>query len=129
MSLRAEVAALLKPYLPKSWVVVDSHRTVDEQTAPVLRIIQQGIARHPVAPNSKHLVRMTLRLSVAGVALDRAEDRLDAELPDLFLALEKVEGTVSWVGEATKTLGQEDGLNYDVEVTVTANKPTAPPIA
>jgi len=121
-TVRQELADLLKPILPKGWVIVPNERAVEGTSHPVLRLSQQSLERHPQAPMGAHLVTFMATVIIPGADYVRSEDVLDDAVNAFLFAVDSLPGgSVAW-GTADKKFF-EDALGYEISLTVTVQKP------
>jgi hypothetical protein len=123
-SIRSQLEALLKPVLPKGWVIISNERGSDVQTKTVLRLSQQSLKRHPQAPLGALLVTFTARVIAPGDDFEKSEDVLDDAVTSFIFAVDGLGGSVAWT-DAKKVLF-DDALAYDIELTITVDRPTNP---
>jgi hypothetical protein len=123
-TVRAELAALLAPLLPKDWLIVPNERAIETANRTVLRLSQQSIQRHPQAPLGAVLVTFKAAVIDPGTDIERAEDNLDDAVTSLLFAIDALGGSVAWT-DANKALF-ESNLGYEISLTVTVSKPQNP---
>jgi len=121
MSIRSDLAGLIRPHLPRTFKLVHDEGTVDTRGKIVVRLSQQSFRPLPEAPIGNILVDFTARVFVEGENLARMEDDLDAGVGDFLAAIDKLPGgTVAWTG-ADKFGDTDSGaLGYDIGLTITA---------
>ena len=122
MNIRVDVANKLRDALPGSWLVVDHATALDNPQAPVILVRQMTVARHPGAPRLYREVGFTIALVEPGLAPDKVENALDADIELVIDALETIDvpGLV-WTG-ADRVTFDDRFHGYDIAVTVTTEK-------
>ena len=120
MSARKELAATLKPLLPKTWQLVDSGRSVDLTKKTVVKIRQTTVRPLEVAPIGLLGVDLIVTIRVPEQSTQAAEDRLDEEVTDLIHALDEAE--VLWTVCEKVLLDNTSTLGYDITVTIASTK-------
>jgi hypothetical protein len=90
MSARKDVAAALRPLVPKKWAILDADRNIDETTEIALLVSQRTIEP---APNAAGNHRATLRVYVIDPHEDpdAAEDALDDAVELVCFALDTID--------------------------------------
>lgn len=112
---------MLKPLLPKKWEIVTVERDLDIKTAPVLRISQQSIVRHPQAPLGSLLVSFIVQIIAPGIDFSKSEDLLDDDVMTLIFAIDSLGGSIAWTSCQKGQVG--DSLAYVLDLTITVDKP------
>lgn len=117
---REQLAAQLRPLLPKSWRIVTTHESVDNLDVPVVKIKQKTIDRVPAAPAGRRVnVSFVVTIDASHVAQTQAaEDELDDTVLELIVALDAI-GT-AWT-RAEKVI-DDNRLAYDIDLSLTALK-------
>lgn len=126
LSVRTQLYDLIKPALPVTHRVITTEVGLDVIDRPVLRLSQRIIERHPIAPNSKHLVTFEARLYAPGIDPVKSEDLLDDLIEKFLYALNNLQpsGIVAWQ-KAEKVMTEAGNLAYDVTLTISTDKPTS----
>lgn len=117
MSARSQLASTLKTALP-TMRVVGTERAPDKFIKPTVVIRQRD---YTPAGNAQGTLLAGLVISIYSHILDieKAEDALDAALPDLLAALHAIP-SITWK-RAAKVLYADTYLGFDVEVTIPVN--------
>lgn len=122
MTIRADLAAALKPLLPSNIKIVDVPRSLDgiETTRPVLMLYRERLEK---APNAIGDYFNTFALWIISPNVDpsRAETQLDNMLDDVIPALDSVDW-LNWNFAERSTFGDNQAPAYKIELIVVANK-------
>ena len=123
MSVRADLAAALKPLLPRRWKIVDTSSNLDRLSIPVVMLKQLELEPAPRAPRSQVLVSYVVTIIDPHEGVENADAALDDGVIDLFRALQSIPFTNPT--KATKVTFQDKYLAYDLTVEV-VTAPTPP---
>jgi len=119
MTIRADLAAALRPLLPKAWKLIDNESAVDQGNAIVVRLSQQGFRPLPEAPIGHILVDFVVTITVTGTNPARMEDDLDVGTGELIDAIDHIPGGfIAW--RTASKIGNDSTLGYDIELSLTA---------
>jgi hypothetical protein len=117
LTTREQLAAQLRPLLPKAWKLIPYSRNLDvlSQTA----VMFHATAIRPTAIQGVIEVDYTVSVISPKVDTDRAQTDLDDDVLEVIHALD----TLDWLlfREATPTVVQ-DNLSWDITITVNTNK-------
>ncbi|GAB3118409.1 hypothetical protein [Glaciibacter psychrotolerans] len=113
---RKDLAALLKPLLPRTWKIVEHQTTTDVLTVTKVTLKQLRIVRTPAAPQGAHDIEFIVTITSALTDPARAEDELDDQVNMLIHALDRA--GIPW-SSAAKVL-DGDSLAYDITLTLTS---------
>lgn len=117
MSARTELAAALKPLLPKRWVIVPSVRNIDRMTVPHLIINASRI--EPGAQSGALRTTFGITIVEPKVDIDAAENALDDEVSEFLTALLKL-GWCHWES-ASKQVYEDRHLAWTVDLETITN--------
>lgn len=115
---RKELAALLKPILPRTWYIRDSMGTTDDVNRTIVKLKQMTIERLPQAPQGKHLIGFVVTISAPNANTQAAEDKLDDQVNALIHAVDSL--GIEWK-TATKVI-DENRLAYDITLNLISTK-------
>jgi len=115
MSARKDLAAELKPLLPKQWRLVDTERSIDKIDRFTVVIRQRKVKP---APNLQGSLLTTLVVTLIGptTLAGDYEDALDLAVAKLILIVSQKLPSLVWE-EANKKVWRENPA-YDFDVTV-----------
>lgn len=115
MSARKDLAAELKPLLPKRWRLVDTERSIDKIDRFTVVIRQRKVEP---APNLQGSLLTTLVVTLIGptTLAGDYEDELDLAVAQLILIVSQKLPSLVW-DAATKKVWRENPA-YDFDVTV-----------
>jgi len=115
MSARKDLAAELKPLLPKRWRLVDTERSIDKIDRFTVVIRQRKVEP---APNLQGSLLTTLVVTLIGptTLAGDYEDALDLAVAKLILIVSQKLPSLAW-DAATKKVWRENPA-YDFDVTV-----------
>lgn len=119
-SIRAQLAASLKPLLSTGWRIIDHQDNLDTFTSPVVMLKQQEIEPAPAAPAGAHIVTLVVTIADPKTDPGPAEDSLDENVDNLIHALDSID-YLNWT-KATKVLFQDRYLAYDINLEVISRK-------
>lgn len=122
MSIRSDLAALLKPLLPSTVKIIDVPRSVDgvEAKRPVVLLYRESREKQANAIGDYNDT-FTMWVVSPQVDVRRAEDGLDDLLDDVLLALD----TITWLNwsRAERALfGEQQAPAYKINLSVIVNK-------
>lgn len=122
MSARTQLAAALKPLLPKAWKIIPYADQVDDQNTIVVILNQTRIAPNPAAPIASHVV--TCEALIVSPERDpaKAETALDDAVDDFLFALDAID-SVLWadaekVGFGSDSQGDPTNTAYRLNLTI-----------
>lgn len=122
MTLRADLAAALKPLLPARTKIIDVPRSLDgiETQRPVVMLYRERMEK---APNALGDYFNTFALWIVSPNIDpvRAESQLDAMLEEVIPALDAVDW-LNWNYAERSTFGDAQAPAYKIELIVVGNK-------
>jgi len=122
MTVRADLAAALKPLLPARTKIVDVPRSLDgvETQRPVIMLYRERVEK---APNALGDYFNTFALWIISPNVDpkRAEDQLDNMLEDVIPALDELTW-LNWNFAERSTFGDNQAPAYKIELIVVGNK-------
>lgn len=120
MTVRSDLAALLKPLLPKTWKIVPFAEDYTVGTHHVVMLVPQTITRAPEAPMG--VLRHTYNVIVIEPKTDpeKAEDSLDDAVGQLLHAIEVTPGI--GFSEATRTVWNDSNPSWDISMSVYSQK-------
>lgn len=117
MSARSQLASALKAALPKM-IVVPTERTPD-RLAKMTVIVRHRDYEPAGNAQGVLLAGLVIELLSHFADIEKAEDALDAGLPDLLEALQGIPN-VTW-SRAVKVMEAETWLGFNVEVSIPVN--------
>lgn len=122
MSVRSELAALLKPLLPASIKIIDVPRSIDgiEAKRPVVLLYRESRAKAPNALGD-YIDTFSMYVVTPGVDVRRSEDALDDTLDQVIAALD----TITWLNWSTaerSIFGDNQAPAYKITLTIAYNK-------
>lgn len=125
MSVRDQLAAALKPLLPKRWKLIPYQDSLDEisQTTVMFKLMKMENLKQ--APLSHYSFTFLLTVIEPGSDMQKVETALDDHVEDLWQLLDM---GLSWTApqEATKVFYGSSNLAYDITTEVVCPKPTQP---
>ncbi len=117
---RLELAAQLKPLLPKTWTIVANARSVDSVPNTTVQIRLLEVSKLPQAPIALHQLSYRLTITAPGEVNQAVENRLDDDLITFLTALDTAR--IRWDTATKVEVGDMRRLGYDVTITATGNK-------
>lgn len=120
MSARTEIAAALKPLLPKSWKIVPYGDSLDVVSNVTVMVKLTRIEKVPTAPLGAYLSHFTITVIDPSTDPAKSEDRLDDEVHALLAALDGINNTL-WT-QAEKVLFSETNLAWDIQAQAVTTK-------
>lgn len=122
MTVRSELAAALKPLLPRQTKIVDTPRSIDglETNRPVVMLYRETLTK---APNAIGDYFSTFALWIISPGIDpvRAENALDSLLDQVIVALDQV-SWLNWTAAERSVFGDNQAPAYKINLTVVTNK-------
>ena len=94
MSLRKDLAAILKSELGTGFAVLSSKRSIDGTTLPVVMVHRKSITAG--ASRSRLTTDVEVVVLVPEAEGDGAEDAVDAALDEVLKVLERIEDPIVW---------------------------------
>lgn len=119
-TLRAQLAAHLRPLLPKAWKIIPYQDSLDTLSTVVVMLSQKTIEHSPALPNGAHLVTFTVTVIDPSQDPKVSEDRLDDEVHALLYALDQLPA-LAW-DRAEKVQFSDTHTAWDISLTVTTTK-------
>ena len=122
MSVRSELAALLKPLLPASIKIIDVPRSIDgiEAKRPVVMLFRESRAKAPNALGD-YLDTFTMYVVTPGIDTRRSEDALDDTLDQVIEALDTITW-LNWSNAERSIFGDNQAPAYKITLTIAYNK-------
>ena len=122
MSVRSELAALLKPLLPASIKIIDVPRSIDgiEAKRPVVMLFRESRAKAPNALGD-YLDTFTMYVVTPGIDTRRSEDALDDTLDQVIEALDTITW-LNWTNAERSIFGDNQAPAYKITLTIAYNK-------
>lgn len=117
MSLRSQLAKQLKPALPRSWVIVESSRTLESPSKMTLQIHQKSY--RPARTQGAFLVDFAVNLICPQAAWDKAEDDFEDAIPTILARFQKIQNLQ--FSAATKSTYDGKLPAYEITVTLETN--------
>lgn len=90
MSARKDLAAALRPLVPREWAILDADRNLDEQNVIALLVSQRTIAPAPNAAGT-HLATLRVYVIDPHEDPDAAEDALDDAVETVCFGLDTID--------------------------------------
>lgn len=122
MTVRSDLAAALKPLLPRNVKIVDVPRGLDgiETSRPVIMLYRETVEK---APNAQGSYFNTFAVWIISPNVDpkRAEDQLDAMLDEVIPALDAI-AWLNWSKAERSTFGDNQAPAYKIDLTIITNK-------
>ncbi|KQQ22877.1 hypothetical protein ASF48_06995 [Rathayibacter sp. Leaf299] len=118
-TVRAQLSDLLKPLLPKGWVIIPEQRDPGVITKTTVLLKQDKISKLPASPIGSLQTSFILTIVTPHIDTTRAEDDLDDSVLELTTALDSLNG-VDWT-EAQK-VGAGEYLGYDISLSIITKK-------
>lgn len=117
---RAVLVDLVRPLVPKQWVLVDDESAQPDEQRTRVRFAQRKIAPGALGSARVHLVTFQATITVPGDTLSDSEKRLDDDLDAFLFALDSA--NIPWT-EATKGryADENNRLGYSLEITIYTN--------
>ena len=115
-SPRSQVAAILRPIIPRNWKIVSSDRAVDLHKFVVVQVKQRKLIRTPQAPAGAHDIEFVLTVTSPYQDIDKAEDQLDDSVNIIVHALD--DAGIKWT--SADKVANDDRLAYDIALTLTS---------
>lgn len=116
---RQQLAAALKPLLPKDWRIIPYQKNLDALSTTVVMLKLSHLTKLPAAPLSHVRTTWTITVADPSTDIEKAEDALDDEVTSVCLAINQIPG-IKWV-DATKVTFQDKYLAWDITSELTAN--------
>lgn len=122
MSVRSELAALLKPLLPASVKIIDVPRSIDglEAKRPVVMLFRESREKAPNAMGD-YIDTFTMYVVTPGVDVRRSEDALDDILDQVLDALDTITW-LNWTSAERSIFGDNQAPAYKITLTLVYNK-------
>lgn len=117
---RLELAAKLRPLLPKGWSIVDNARKVDSVPTTIVQIRLLEVAKLPQAPGARHQLTYRVTISAPGESTQAVENRLDDDLITFLTALDTAK--ILWSTATKVEVGELKRIGYDITLTATGKK-------
>ncbi|PPI28202.1 hypothetical protein [Rathayibacter sp. AY1B5] len=118
-TVRAQLSEILKPLLPKGWVIIPEQRDPGVITNSTVLLKQERISKLPASPIGSLQTSFILTVLTPHADTARAEDDLDDAVLELTTALDSLNG-VDWT-EAQKVISG-DYLGYDISLFIITKK-------
>lgn len=117
---RRQLVDTLTPLVPSTWRVIPAQRTFDSDNRTTLIVKQDGHDKPAGAVRAAVQVRFTLTLASRFIDPEKAEDDLDATVPQLLAILDSLHG-ITW-STTTKVAVDDTHLGYDITVQIATKK-------
>lgn len=117
---RLELAATLRPLLPKTWNIVPNARSIDNVPTTVVQIRLLEVTKLRQAPGSRHELSYRITISAPGESNQSVENRLDDDLITFLTALDTAR--ILWSTATKVEVGEMKRLGYDITITATGKK-------
>ncbi|MGV8973386.1 MAG: hypothetical protein ACOH10_13775 [Rhodoglobus sp.] len=120
-TVRKDIIAILKPLLPKGWVLLDYNADPPALGVnPYLVLVLDTIKRTPEAPSSHRTVTFSLILVEPKTDPAKREDALDTKLLVLLEAIDRTKGAdnIAWGPEVRRDI-TADGSNVAYVIPLT----------
>jgi hypothetical protein len=122
MSIRSDLADLIRPLLPESWVVLP-YRPSDGNTGkPAVWLTQTTVAQRPTLARGINQTTVTATLVEPSRDPASCDDRLEANLDLLLDVLDRLEGVTWSTAERGVTDPDAGWPGYDIPLTLTSTR-------